>query len=139
LDLRGLRGPRDLLHQQAPLGVRLLLLARLERAHGETERARLAGALLLGLAAAVGDALLLLLQLRDLDADALLLAVAPQRQIRFRARPHPGDLARELAVALDRTAVDGEDHIARGDAGVRRGTVLLHRGHERPTRPVEPE
>src|SRR6516225_2652021 len=139
LYLRRLRRSRDLLHQQAPLSVRLLLLARLERPHRETERARLAGGRLLGLAAAIGDALLLLLELGDLDVERLLLAVAPQREIGVRARTHPGDRARELAEALDLTAVDGEDDVPGSDAGARRRAVLPHRGHQCTTGPVEAE
>src|SRR6516165_9655097 len=139
LDLRRLRRSRDLLNQQAPLSVRLFLLTRLERAHRETERARLAGGRLLGLAAPIGDALLLLLELRHLDVERLLLAVAPQRETCVGSRTHRGDLARELAEALDRTAVDGEDHVPGGDSGARGGAILLYRRHQRAARPVEAE
>src|SRR6201998_1266938 len=40
---------------------------------------------------------------------------------------------------LDRASGDGQDYIARLDAGMGRRAVLLHRGDERAARAVEPE
>ena len=47
--------------------------------------------------------------------------------------------ARQLTVALDRMAVHAEDDVAGSDAGMRGRPVLLHRGHQRTARAVEPE
>src|SRR5256884_311936 len=138
LDFRSLGGARDLLDHQTPLRVRLLLLLRRERPHGQSQRARPIAAMARGLARSRGE-LWLLLQFRDPDVDALLLAVAPHRQGGIRARPHRGYGPGELAVALDRVPADTEDDIPRGDSRVGRRAVLLHRGHQCAVRPLESE
>src|SRR5712671_6417436 len=138
LDFRSLGGARDLLHHQTPLRVRLLLLLRRERPHGQSQRARPIAPTARGLARSRGE-LWLLLQFRDLDVDALLPAVAPHRQARVRARPHRGDGTGELAIALDRTPADTEDDISGGDPRVRRRAVFLYRGHQCAVRALESE
>src|SRR5262249_62137724 len=53
-------------------------------------------------------------------------------------RHHP-DLASELTRVLDHRAIDRSDHVACGNAGLRRGAIGLRFGNERAFRLLEAE
>src|SRR5690606_6576597 len=90
-------------------------------------------------ALAAGRALLWLLKLGDAHLELSLPAVAPDRELRLGAGPHGGDDGGQLARALDRLAVDADDHVAGLNPRLGCGAFAIHRVHERAARPVEAE
>src|SRR5882724_3395220 len=69
--------------------------------------------------------------LRELHLHVQLLALADDLQLEGRAGLVLPYRAGELGVIVDRLALDADDHVARLETGLRRGTALLHRRDER--------
>src|ERR1044071_5355255 len=117
LDARACRGARGVLDHQV-----VIVLTQ-----GEAELA--------GVVAAprsrLGARPLLGLELGPGHRDRALRAVAPDVEVRLRSRLHRRDERRQLGRAVDRLAIDREEHVARLDARLVGRAAGLHRGDQR--------
>src|SRR5450631_1659692 len=136
LHARRCGGTAHVFDDQVAIGLRLLLLLRGKRPHRQAELARLIGAMTPAVHGAAG---FVLIKERNPNPNVLLLTAAPYAQLRVGTRLDARDNRGQLSRALDQTAIDCDNDVARLKSRFLAGAAALHRTHQRAARPVQTE